>query len=186
MESDDRELLEQIQQGNGESFGVLFDRTHLWLLQFVILPRVGRAEAEEVLSETFRTALESIAGFRWQGIGLLHWLAAIAKRKSLEHCRRRARVPGSLEDLPNLFEVPDDVPTAEAEMIRMEQLAALRERVWATLSRMTPRYARALRLRLLEEKSRQECAQQFAVSQATFDVLLHRATRAFTREWGRS
>jgi hypothetical protein len=33
MESDDRELLERIQKGDGESFGVLFDRTHRWLLR---------------------------------------------------------------------------------------------------------------------------------------------------------
>jgi RNA polymerase sigma-70 factor (ECF subfamily) len=186
MDSDDRELLDRIQKGDGESFGVLFDRTHRWLLQFVITPRVGRAEAEEVLSDTFRTALGSIAEFRWQGIGLLHWLAAIAKRKSLEHVRQKSRVAPSLEDLPNLFEVPDDAPTAEAEMIRMEKLGVLRERVWATLSRMAPRYALALRLRLLEERSRQECAQQLEVSAATFDVVLHRATRAFAKEWSRS
>jgi hypothetical protein len=43
MDSDDRELLERIQKGDGGSLGVLFDRTHRWLLQFVINPRVGRA-----------------------------------------------------------------------------------------------------------------------------------------------
>jgi len=185
MDSDDRELLDRIQKGDGESFGLLFDRTHRWLLQFVITPRVGRAEAEDVLADTFRVALGSIQKFRWQGVGLLHWLAAIAKRSALEHVRRRARVPLSLEDLPVLFDLPDDVPTAEAEMIRMEKLGVVRARVWATLSCMTPRYAQALRLRLLEEKSRQECAEQLTVSPATFDVVLHRATRAFAKEWSR-
>jgi len=185
MESDDRELLDRIQKGDGESFGVLFDRTHRWLLQFIIVPRVGRAEAEEVLSDTFRAALGSIAEFRWQGIGILHWLAAIAKRKSLEHLRRRSRMPQSLEDHPALLEVPDDVPTAEAEMIRQEALGILRRRVDATLAQLTPRYAEALRLRLLLGVGRLECAQRLAVSAATFDVVLYRATRAFAREWSR-
>jgi len=45
MDGDDRELLDRIRKCDGESFGVLFNRTHRWLLQFVILPRVGWAEA---------------------------------------------------------------------------------------------------------------------------------------------
>lgn len=185
MDPDDRDLLERIQGGDGESFGVLYDRTHRWLLQFVIVPRVGRAEAQDVLAETYRVALGSIGRFRWQGVGLLHWLAAIARRKCLEHVRRRAADPEPLEEHEALFEVPDDIPTAEAEMMRVEGQRATRERVSAVLARMPPRYAEALRLRLLEEKSRQECARRLDVSTATFDVVFYRATRAFARRWSK-
>jgi hypothetical protein len=59
MSDDDRELLERIQQGDGESFGKLYDRTRGWLLSLVIVPRVGRADAEDVLAETYRVALEA-------------------------------------------------------------------------------------------------------------------------------
>lgn len=186
MDSDDRELLDRIQKGDGESFGVLFDRTHRWLLQFVIVPRVGRTEAEDVLADTFRLALGSIKEFRWHGVGLLHWLAAIAKRKALEHVRRSSRAFEPLDESPALLELPDDAPTVEAEMIRMEKLQALQERAGVTLAKLPPRYAQALRLRLLQEKSRQECAQRLAVSPATFDVVLCRATRAFAREWSKN
>ncbi|HVN76697.1 MAG TPA: RNA polymerase sigma factor [Thermoanaerobaculaceae bacterium] len=183
MSDDDRELLERIQQGDGESFGVLYDRTRGWLLSLVIVPRVGRADAEDVLSETYRVALAKIHSFRWRGIGLLHWLATIARRKALEHGRRRDRRFEALEDMPSLVEVPDGVPTAEAEMIREETVRRLRERVVATLAALHPRYADALRLRLLEGRSRLECAEALSVSAATFDVVLHRATRAFARAW---
>jgi len=183
MSDDDRELLERIQHGDGESFGVLVDRTRSWLLSFVIVPRVGRADAEDVLAETYRVALDKVQAFRWRGVGLLHWLAAIARRKALEHVRRRDKRLAALEDFPALFEVPDDAPTAEAEMIRVETLARLRDRVSRTLTGLRPRYAEALRLRLLEGRSRQECAERLHVAPATFDVVLHRATRAFARAW---
>ena len=185
MRDDDRELLERIQQGDGESFGTLFDRTRGWLLSLVIVPRVGRADADDVLAETYRVALDKIHSFRWQGVGLLHWLAAIARRKALEHVRRRDPRLQAIEDLPALVEIPDDAPTAEAEMIRAETLRQLKERVSQTLAGLRPRYADALRLRLLEGRSRQECAEALAVTSATFDVVLHRATRAFARAWER-
>ncbi len=185
MSDDDRALLERIKRGDGESFGTLYDRTRGWLLAFVIVPRVGRAEAEDVLAETFRVALGAIASFEWRGVGLLHWLAAIARRKSLEHARRRDPRLAALDDVPNLAELPADAPTAEAEMIRAEALSALGGRVDATLASLPPRYAEVLRLRLLEGLPRAECADRLAVSTATFDVVLHRATRAFAREWGK-
>jgi len=159
MSEDDRELLERIQRGDGESFGKLYDRTRGWLLSLVIVPRVGRADAEDVLAETFRVALE--------------------------HVRRRGPRLDPLEDLPSMLDVPDDAPTAEAEMIRKETLLHLRERVSRTLAGLHPRYAEALRLRLLEGRARQECAERLSVATATFDVILYRATRAFAREWER-
>lgn len=183
MDDDDRTLLGRIQDGDGESFGVLYDRTRGWLLSFVILPRVGPADAEDVLAETYRTALEKVHGFEWRGTGLLHWLATIARRKALERVRRRARTEIPLQDLPSLLDVPDDVPGAEAEVIRRETLRRMRARVAATLGALHPRYAEALRMRLLEGRAREACAEALAVTPATFDVVLHRATRAFARKW---
>lgn len=183
---DDRELLERIHHGDTESFGTLYDRTRGWLLTFVIIPRVGRDDAEDVLSETFRVALQQIAGFRWTGVGLLHWLAAIARRKALEHLRGRVRNHSAIEDFPSLLDVPDDTPTAEADMIREVAMAQTRGRVEDVFSKIPARYAEALKMRLVEGVPRQECAGRMGVSAATFDVVLFRATRAFEREWGKA
>lgn len=149
MESDDRRLLEAIQKGDGESFGLLYDRTRRFLLFAVILPRVGRAAAEDVLSETYRTALDKISGFEWTGASLLNWLAAIARRKAQERTRRYAVDASREEPLPDFPDIADGAPTAEAEMIRVEALARTRERVESTLAAIPERYARALRLRLI-------------------------------------
>lgn len=185
MADDDRELLERIHHGDGEGFGELYDRTRHWLLAFVIVPRVGRADADDVLAETYHTALRKIGSFRWRGVALLHWLASIARRKAQEHGRASRARTRPVHELPDLLELPDDVPTVEAEMIRAEHLRGLRTKVAGVLDGLPPRYAEALRLRLIENRARPECAERLGVSAATFDVVLYRATRAFAREWGR-
>src|SRR5258706_15867781 len=180
---DDERLLEAIRRGDGESLGILYDRTRALLRDAVIAPRVGAAAAEDVLSETFHTALRKIRSFEWRGVGVVHWLAAIARRKALESLRRRARETEHDAPLEPPFEVPSGASSAEAEMIRMETLRALRARVAETLAAIPPRYAEALRMRLLESRDRAACAEALAVTPATFDVVLHRATRAFAKAW---
>ncbi len=182
MDDDDQRLLERIQRGDGESFGVLYDRTWRWLLSCVIAPRVGPAAADDVLAETYRTALDRINSFEWRGAGLLHWLAAIARRKCLERLRKDGRTE-RMAALDELEALPDPAPSAEAEMIRVETLRHLSERVSVVLGALYPRYADVLRMRLLEGVSREECAVRLGVTPATFDVVLHRATRAFAKAW---
>jgi RNA polymerase sigma-70 factor (ECF subfamily) len=60
-----------------------------------------------------------------------------------------------------------------------------RQRVGLLVARLHPRYARALTLRVLEERSREECAAALEVSTATFDVVLHRAVAALKKELAR-
>ncbi len=184
MDADDATLLRRIQEGDGESLGLLYDLTRGFLLDVVIRPRVGRADAEDVLSETFRTALDKIGAFEWRGVGVVRWLAAIARRKALERVRQRGRETIAAGDVLDALDgIPDGAPGAEAETIRVERLRLLRGRVEETLGALPPRYAEALRLRLLEGRDRASCAERLALSVGAFDVLLHRATRAFASRW---
>ncbi len=50
-----------------------------------------------------------------------------------------------------------------------------------SLGLMNERYAQALRLRLLDDKSREECAEALGVTVGNFDVILHRAAKAFRK-----
>ena len=53
--------------------------------------------------------------------------------------------------------------------------------VETSLSRLNARYAEVLKMRLIEERSREECAEVLGVKVGTLDVLLHRATKAFRK-----
>ncbi len=78
MDDDDERLLERIQQGDGESFGVLYDRTWRWLLSCVVTPRVGPEAAE---AESLRQMLDS--GARGDAAGEASFSAVAL----LEACR---------------------------------------------------------------------------------------------------
>jgi RNA polymerase sigma-70 factor (ECF subfamily) len=51
------------------------------------------------------------------------------------------------------------------------------------LDKLNPRYRQAVTLRILEERSREQCAATLSVTVATFDVLLLRALRSFRKTW---
>jgi hypothetical protein len=59
----------------------------------------------------------------------------------------------------------------------------IRELAEDSLAQINPRYAQALRLRLLDDKDREECAALMDVTVATFDVILHRACKAFREKY---
>jgi RNA polymerase sigma-70 factor (ECF subfamily) len=183
METDEGRLLEGLRRGDPESARVLYERTRGFLLDAVIRPRVGPEDAEDVLSETWERAVGRLRDFEWRGIGLLHWLSAIARRTALERVRRAGREKLATDPVDVLDSLADDAPTAEAEMIAAERLQLLRRRVEETLVALPERHGTALRLRLIEGRARGECAEALGISVGAFDVLLHRATHGFARRW---
>ena len=74
----------------------------------------------------------------------------------------------------------------DAEALERHDLAVARNRVIEVLDRIHPRYREAIRLRILEEKSREEAAQTLGVSIGTFDVVLHRAMAAVRKALARA
>ena len=58
------------------------------------------------------------------------------------------------------------------------------QRIESAMAELAPRYAQAIRLRLIEEKTRQECAEELQVAVGNFDVILFRAVRAFRKAYG--
>ena len=52
------------------------------------------------------------------------------------------------------------------------------------MGQLQDRYRLAIELRLVQELSREDCAQRLGVTIGTFDVLLFRAVRAFRKHFG--
>jgi RNA polymerase sigma-70 factor (ECF subfamily) len=157
---------------------------HADSLFMCLLGRVGeRAQAEDLLKDTFVTALERIKSFAWQERSIYHWLRQIALNKALDHHRaagRRKRLCQALRG-----EISTTVePTAPGALSSEQERRIAEQRIEATLSGLHPRYAQVIRLRLCEERPRVECATAVGVSVETFDVLLYRAVRAFRKAYG--
>jgi RNA polymerase sigma-70 factor (ECF subfamily) len=161
-----------------------FFTRHLNALYEFVHYRVGgnRVVTEDVVQDTFLTALERLASF--DGRSSLHsWLCGIAKNK-IRSERRRLR-PVAIEDV-----LAEADPEIEAILLSIDrtplpesvlELAETKELVGATLSSLPPEYREALLAKYVEELSTAEIAARAGKHEKAAESTLHRARLAFGR-----
>jgi RNA polymerase sigma-70 factor (ECF subfamily) len=179
-------LVEEAQQGNLDAMRPILERYAAPLYGTVILPRLGdAASAEEVLRDTLATAVEKIRRFTWQGKSIYPWLRQIAINKVYDVHRQSKRSRRLADAMLHEIEVESDPAShADAQLIADQERRAHRDRIDQTLRQLQDRYRLAIELRLVQELSREDCAQRLGVAIGTFDVLLFRAVRAFRKHFG--
>lgn len=182
---EEQRLVEEAQRGNLDAMRPILDRYAQPLYATVILPRIGdAATAEDVLRDTMMVAVEKIHRFTWQGKSIYPWLRQIAINKVYDvhrHTKRTRRLADALAQ-EGSDEVDDDSP--DHVLIAAQDRERQRGRIDETMAAIPERYRVAIQLRLIEELSREECAQRLGVAIGTFDVLLFRAVRAFRKRFG--
>lgn len=123
--------------------------------------------------------MERIDQYQPQGSSIFFWLRRIAINRAIDVHRahqRQARLEDAAEHEPDRFvgrrpPAPDRAPEVEETRAAVE----------SALGQLNPRYAQALRMRLLEDQDREECARAMDVTVGNFDVILHRACKAFRK-----
>ncbi len=180
--NEEKQLVERAITGDGEAFGLLYDAFKTPLFRTVIFPRVRDITAsEEILQDTFLLALEKIGDFRWEDRSIFFWLRMIAINKVREWVAgtaRTASVDSSVLDFQ-----PDNTYQPEAQVISEDNSADLSRKIEQILEQIHERYSGAIRLRLFDKKSREECAATLGISVETFDVVFFRACKAFRKEY---
>jgi RNA polymerase sigma factor (sigma-70 family) len=179
----ERQLVARAQAGDRHAVGALLHQYGPGLYRSVLLPRLGsEAAAKDALSETYAKVVERIGRFTWQNVGFYPWLRTVALRVALDHLRARKRLlVWEAEDVEREVNAAATSTPIDQSLSDHRDRAAARAQVEAALDRIHPRYARALRLRVLEERSREDVAAAMEVTPATFDVLLHRAMAALKK-----
>lgn len=183
---DEQRLVQQAQDGNLDAMRPLLERYARPLYGTVILPRLGdAASAEDVLRDTLATAVEKIRRFTWQGTSIYPWLRQIAINKVFDVHRQSKRSRRLVDAMAHeVARESDPASHADAQLIADQERRAHRERIDQTLRQLQERYRAAIELRLIQELSREDCAQRLGVTIGTFDVLLFRAVRAFRKQFG--
>ncbi len=173
-------MIASLQQGDRASFATLYGWYGELIYRQAILPRLPIPElAEDCLRETFRTALEKIGSFRLENRSIFFWLRRIAVNKAIDTYRRYKRDERLVEAIQQ--EPGEPMSGTPPQPDRGLEVEDLKRQVGAALESLNARYAKALRLRLLEERGREECAEILGVTVGNFDVILHRATKAFRK-----
>lgn len=177
---EERPVIEALQRGERQAFATLYGWYGERIFRQAILPRLPNRElAEDCLRDTFRTALEKIHTYKIQNRSIFFWLRRIAINKSIDVHRRHRRD----QELATAVRQDSDVVTSSAppRPDRGLEVDDTKRLVELSLGRLNERYAKALRLRLLEDRSREECAEILGVTVGNFDVILHRAAKAFRK-----
>jgi RNA polymerase sigma-70 factor (ECF subfamily) len=183
----ERELCERARAGDRAALSTLLRLHGPRVYRSVLLPRLGSAAAaEDALSQTYVRVVERITQFVWQNVGFYPWLRQVALHVAIDQLRKRKRETlFEPSDLERELESSDGNADSAAELERRD-LERARERVHAVIESLNPRYALAIRLRILEEQPREVAAQALGVTVATFDVVLHRAMAALKKALGDS
>lgn len=171
-------VVTDLQRGDRSAFATLYGWYGDLIYRQAILPRLPVPElAEDCLRDTFRTAIEKIGSFRLENRSIFFWLRRIAVNKAIDMHRRYSRDRRLAQAVRNEPSRQAQPPAPDRGL----EVEDTRREVEAALGNMNARYAKALRLRLLEDLSREECAEKLGVTVGNFDVILHRACKAFRK-----
>jgi RNA polymerase sigma factor (sigma-70 family) len=175
---EERAVIDRLKTGDRSAVGVLY-RWYGDAVYRSALTRLPTPEAaEDVLKDTFRTALERIGEFEWTGRSIWFWLHRIAVNKAMD-LHRRERVRRDAADRADALPFPTPQPLPDPDRtVHVEETA---RDVQLSLQQLNPRYAEVLQMRLIEDQPREACATAFGLTPAAFDVLFHRACKAFRK-----
>ena len=171
MDETDEQLVSRSLTGDAAAFGILFQR-HGPAVHSYLARRVGRQEADDLLSEVWLRAFRGRAGLR--GPNSLPWLFGIAHNVVRAHWRHgnRPALPLHLHDTPDPWPDADDRLVAEAQQ----------EPIRRALAMLSDNDRDVLLLVVWEQLTPSEAASVLGLPQGTARSRLHRALSTLRQE----
>jgi RNA polymerase sigma-70 factor (ECF subfamily) len=164
-------IVERAQEGDGEAFGILYDRYFDIVYRFVYFRVNDRALAEDFTSETFLRALRRIGSISYQGRDIGAWFITIARNIVLDHVKSaRNRLEVTTADT---IEGDERAPSTEAAV--MEVLTS--ERLMQAVQQLGDEQRECVMLRFVHGFSVAETAQVMGKNDGAIKALQHRAVR---------
>lgn len=177
--ADERVVVDLLKRGDRQAAGALYAWYGDCLFREVILPRLPVRElAEDVLRDSFRIVLERINQYQpEENKSIYFWIRRIAINRATDVYRAWQRSRRLEEAVEADAQVQGTAVHPDDGVEQDERRAAIEK----ALTEINPRYAEALRMRLLDDLEREECAARMGVTVGNFDVILHRACAAFRK-----
>ncbi|HUP04055.1 MAG TPA: sigma-70 family RNA polymerase sigma factor [Bryobacteraceae bacterium] len=164
--TEDDDLVRAAAEGDRRAFGELYVR-HARMVHGILLARVPREAAEDLLHDVFVAALERLGGLR-SARAFRGWLLAIARNRATDYFRTN----GGSEPLENTEARRGHGPGVEAFLI-LDQIRSLPEA-----------YRETLILRLVEGMTGPEIARQTGLTPDSVRVNLCRGMKMLRRLLG--
>jgi RNA polymerase sigma factor (sigma-70 family) len=169
--ADDAELVRAAQAGDGQAFGVLFDRWSHRVLDVAYRIVRDREVAAEVAQDAFLAAWTGLAGLE-QAESFGGWVLRIGRNRALNRLERERRsVPLGDEETTEMVDRRTDHGDEAGEAAARAEDAEL---VWAAAAALGPRDASVLDLHLRHGLSPGEIAEELGVTANSAHQVLFR------------
>ena len=159
------------QEGDGDAFGVLYDRYVDTVFRFIYFRINDRGLAEDFTSETFLRALRRIGTISYQGRDIGAWFITIARNIVLDHLKSaRHRLEHSTADT---IEGKEYAQSTEAAVLDTLQS----ERLMQAVGQLGDEQRECVMLRFVQGMSVSETAAIMGKNDGAIKALQHRAVR---------
>ncbi|HUP50348.1 MAG TPA: sigma-70 family RNA polymerase sigma factor [Thermoanaerobaculia bacterium] len=165
--AEDGRLVHAAVAGEREAFGALY-RRHARAVHGTLLSRLPPADADDGVQEVFLQAMKRLGELR-EPESFAAWVCAIARRRAVDHYRRRVEQE----------ELPAEVPSRADTGARAEAGEVLR-----AIQQLPEAYHEPLVLRLVEGLSGPEIAAVTGLTPDSVRVNLHRGFRLLRQKLG--
>ena len=145
----DAALVRAAQSGDARAFGELYERYRQPLYRYCLARSESPHEAEDLVSDVFLKAMESLARYRDQGLPFIAFLYRVARNAAIDRSRKNK---GS-----SLFEMtvePRSATDVEGDAARSQELDA----IFRAMRKIKPEYREVILLRFVEGYSAADVA----------------------------
>jgi len=179
-EPDDKDLVLAFKRGDEGSYQAIHERYSARVKGICRRMLDQPHDAEEASQETFMRVYTALPNFngRYQ---LGAWMSRIATNVCLDHLRSRTRHPSDAVDHDTLCELPGAAVDEGPEELLIAD--AERKRVRAVLAELAPMHRAAIALREFEGMTYNEIAIALGMTEPQVKALIHRARKAFKKQW---
>lgn len=169
----EQEIIKQCQQGALEEFDKLYERYFEKIYRFVYYKTMHKQIAQDITSETFVDALDSINGFKERKGSFTAWIYRIARNNVIDYYRKEKRTC-----LVNDFW---DLKADQGLEIKQEKRELIK-RVKDQLLKLDPLQREIIILRVWQELSYKEISQIVGKSEENCRVIFYRSTKSIRKE----
>lgn len=166
--------IEKACEGDQKAFNFLLDYYWNDIYGFQLIRTKNENDAEDITIQTFSKAFDKIDTFD-NSYSFKTWLTTISKNIHLDLLRKRksSLFQATSQDEDKVYDVPDDTPSAEDNLIYEQNLAQLKR----FIKKLKPHYQDVINLRYFRELSYQEIAAELDEPLNNIKVKLLRARK---------
>ena len=171
-----RRVVAQARSGDGDAIATLYDEYAPRVYRFALVRVESRADAEDILQQTFVKMIEALPRYEDRGLPFAAWLFRIARNTMIDVGRADR---GHL-DLEAIGERPDERngPAEHAES------ASDRAAIRAAIRRLSPDQQKVIEYRFFAGLTHREIAQLMARQENAVRAIQFRAVKALREDLG--